>query len=95
MIDTMNRQSAGAETQEVRDHSEGSMTRALENQAAKIPSDVWLFTAIGAIGVSMFLRLNERKEESVFVGQWVAPLLLIGVYNKLVKIGGSDRVHRS
>jgi hypothetical protein len=30
----------------------------------------------------------------MFVGQWAAPLLLIGVYNKLVKVAGSDRISR-
>ena len=38
------------------------------------------------------LGLAGSKDESLFVGQWAAPLLLFGVYNKLVKIGGSDRV---
>jgi hypothetical protein len=37
---------------------------------------------------------NSRKEDSMFVGQWAAPLLLIGVYNKLVKVAGSDRISR-
>jgi hypothetical protein len=40
----------------------------------------------------LFLRLTDRKDESLFVGQWAAPLLLFGVYNKLVKVAGSDRV---
>ena len=35
-----------------------------------------------------------RREDGLFVGQWAAPFLLIGVYNKLVKVAGSDRVNR-
>jgi hypothetical protein len=35
-----------------------------------------------------------RKNASLFIGQWVSPLLLFGVYNKLVKLGGSDRFSR-
>ena len=94
MIETMDRKSSTCETNESQWISEGCMTRALENQAAKIPSDVWLFAALGAMGVSLYLQLQCKKEDSSFVGQWAAPLLLIGVYNKLVKIAGSDRIHR-
>jgi hypothetical protein len=39
------------------------------------------------------LQMTGRKHGSLFVGQWVAPFLLFGIYNKLVKIAGSDRVH--
>jgi hypothetical protein len=32
-----------------------------------------------------------NEEKSHFVGQWVAPFLLLGVYNKIVKVAGSDQ----
>lgn len=32
------------------------------------------------------------QEASLFVGQWVAPFLLPGVYNKIIKVAGSDRL---
>ena len=69
------------------------MARTLEEQTAKLPSDVWLWAAFGSMGVSLLMQLSGKKEQSLFVGQWAAPFLLIGVYNKLVKLGGSDRVH--
>ena len=28
---------------------------------------------------------------ALFVGQWAAPFLLFGVYNKIVKVEGSDK----
>jgi hypothetical protein len=34
-----------------------------------------------------------KNHASLFVGDWVAPLLLFGVYNKIVKVQGSDRQH--
>jgi hypothetical protein len=37
--------------------------------------------------------LSGKKHASLFVGQWAAPFLLFGVYNKLVKVAGSDRLH--
>jgi hypothetical protein len=33
-------------------------------------------------------RGNERM--SLFVGQWVPTFLMIGLYNKLVKVAGHD-----
>ena len=44
--------------------------------------------ALGAMGLSLMLELNDRRRESRFVGQWPAPLLLMGMYNKLVKTLG-------
>ncbi|MEJ7593228.1 MAG: hypothetical protein WKF77_16910 [Planctomycetaceae bacterium] len=84
----------GMATPEAREHSEGVVARTLEEQTAKLPSDVWLWAALASMGASLCLRMNDRKDESLFIGQWAAPFLLIGVYNKLVKIGGSDRVHQ-
>jgi hypothetical protein len=74
-------------------HSEGKVARSIEEQTAKLPSDTWLWAALSAMGVSLFLQMSGRKEESLFLGQWAAPFLLFGVYNKFVKVGGSDRVH--
>lgn len=74
-------------------HSEGVLARTIEEQTAKLPSDTFLWGAIAAMGVSAFFEFTGAKDKSRFVGQWVAPLLLFGVYNKLVKQQGSDRIH--
>ena len=71
------------------------MARAIEDQAAKLPSDFFLWLAVGAIGVSAVLELTGNSEKSRFVGQWVAPFLLLGIYNKIVKVAGSDRVNNA
>jgi hypothetical protein len=39
----------------------------------------------------MVLPSQGKREDGLFIGQWVAPFLLFGVYNKLVKIAGCDR----
>ena len=54
---------------------------------------MWQWAALGSMGVSLFLHATGRREDGHFVGQWAAPFLLLNIYNKLVKIGGSDRVH--
>lgn len=82
-----------APTQEAHEHSEGIVARTIEEQTAKLPSDIFLWAALGSLGISLFFKVKGDTENSRFVGQWVSPFLLLGVYNKLVKIGGSDRVH--
>ena len=71
-------------------HSEGPLARTIEQQTAKLPSDIYLWAAGGAIATSAILQLTGKSKASLFVGQWVAPFLLFGVYNKIVKVAGSD-----
>jgi hypothetical protein len=70
------------------EHAEGAITRLIEHQAAKIPSDFFLAIAIGAMCVSLVLELGRKKRASHFIGMWPGPLLVMGVYNKLVKVLG-------
>lgn len=69
---------------------EGIVARTIEQQTAKLPSDIFLWLAGGAIIGSLILRLTGKEKDALFVGHWPAPLLLLGVYNKLVKLHGSD-----
>ena len=70
------------------EHAEGTLTRIIENQAAKLPSDFFLFTALGAMGASMLLELRGDSRLARFVGLWPPVLLTMGIYNKLVKMMG-------
>ena len=36
--------------------------------------------------------LAKKTDMALFIGQWAAPFLILGIYNKLVKIHGSDAV---
>lgn len=75
-------------------HREGPLARAIEFQTARLPSDVFLWSAIGAIGASALLMLRGRKQVANFVGQWAPTLLIFGLYNKIVKVAGSDRLEQ-
>lgn len=70
--------------------TEGPVAKAIERQTSKLPSDLFLWTALGFLGVSAFKSMSRRQEGS-FMSQIAPTLLLLGVYNKLVKIAGSDR----
>ena len=56
----------------------------------QVPSDTFLWAAITAIGASATLQMMGKQSASVFVGQWAPTLLILGLYNKLVKQHGSD-----
>jgi hypothetical protein len=73
------------------EHAEGKIAKTIEQQTAKLPSDTFLWAAVGSIGASLALQLMGRKQLSNFVGQWVPTILILGVYNKLVKVAGSDQ----
>ena len=68
------------------EHEEGTLTSVIEQQTAKVPSDVFLFAALSAMGLSLALELSGRRDVSRFVGMWAPTLLTMGVYNKVVKL---------
>jgi hypothetical protein len=72
-------------------HSEGEVAKAIETQTAKVPSDWFLWAAIASMGAAAALQIAHKRSAGLFVGQWAAPFLLFGVYNKIVKTSGSDR----
>lgn len=72
------------------EHREGVVARAIENQTAKLPSDTFLWLAGGSIAASLALKAMGNDRTSLFVGQWAPTFLILGLYNKLVKVAGSD-----
>ena len=74
-------------------YPEGKIATAIETQTAKLPSDMFLWAAGGSIAVSLALKLSGRDRDSTFVGQWAPTFLLLGLYNKLVKMFGTDSRH--
>lgn len=72
------------------EHTEGVVARAIEQQTAKLPSDTFLWLAGGSIAASLTFKLMGRNHDALFVGQWAPTFLILGLYNKLVKVAGSD-----
>ncbi len=72
-------------------YPEGKVATMIERQtAARIPSDLFMWAAGASIAVSLALKLQKRNHEALFVGQWAPTLLIFGLYNKMVKLMGSD-----
>jgi hypothetical protein len=73
------------------EHREGKVAGTIEEQTAKIPSDVFLWFAFGSIAASLTLKIMGKDKTALFVGQWAPTFLILGNYNKMVKIGGHDQ----
>ena len=72
------------------DVQEDQFTGMLESVTAKIPSSLFLGVAIAAILGSATFKIAKKHPDALFIGQWVAPFLILGIYNKMVKQHGSD-----
>ena len=75
-------------------HTEGPVAKKIEQQTSRLPSDFFLWAAVGTVALSAVLQATNRRDRSLFVGQWVPTILLLGVYNKIVKVAGHDRADK-
>lgn len=72
------------------EHREGLVARSIEQQTAKLPSDAFLWAAFGSMAASLVFKMAGKDHHALFVGQWAPAFLILGLYNKLVKLHGSD-----
>jgi hypothetical protein len=73
------------------DIEEDQVSSYLESQSAKLPSSFYLGAALASMAASLALKAAGKDHAALFIGQWAAPFLIIGTYNKMVKQHGSDR----
>ncbi len=52
------------------DHSEGAIAKAIENQTARLPSDLFLWAAVASMSCSFALQVSGRRHTGLFIGQW-------------------------
>ena len=71
-------------------HGEGKRTKIIERRTTKLPSQLFLWAAAGSMVGSLALQLAGKEKKSMFVGQWAPTLLILGLYNKLVRVAGSE-----
>ena len=75
--------------------TEDRFTGAIERVTSGAPSSTYLGLAVGAMAVSAILQIAGKRGWALFVGQWAAPFLIMGNYNKMVKQHGSDSLSRA
>ena len=69
---------------------EDQTTALMESYSAKLPTSFFLGAALASIVGSLILKTTGKDHHALFIGQWAAPFLLLGIYNKMVKQHGSD-----
>ena len=69
---------------------EDQITASIEKFTSQVPSSAYLAAALASMAVSVSYKIAKKNDMALFVGQWAAPFLILGIYNKLVKLHGSD-----
>jgi hypothetical protein len=69
---------------------EDQITASIEKYTAQVPSSAYLAMAVGSMAASLSCKALGKDHAALFIGQWAAPFLLLGIYNKMVKQHGSD-----
>jgi hypothetical protein len=77
------------------DVEEDQVTSLLESYSSQLPSSFFLGAAGASIVGSLLAKIQGKDHLALFVGQWAAPFLLLGIYNKMVKQHGSDHKAKS
>jgi len=73
---------AKSETQK----NEGKTTAMIEARTSKVPSGTYLTLAVGSMIASAAAMVAGKRHLAQFIGQWAPSLLVIGLYNKVVKL---------
>ena len=66
--------------------NEDKVTTMIEEQTSKVPSVAYLGLAVGSMALSAGFLIAGKKGIANFIGQWAPTILVIGLYNKLVKV---------
>jgi hypothetical protein len=71
---------------------EGRLATAIESRTSRLPSDLFLWTALGVMATAFVLSANRKKASALLLEPLAPMVLLLGIYNKLVKLQGHDSV---
>lgn len=89
-METMTQPDSG----QARGKTEDQFTKTVEDYTAAVPSSAYLAVAIGAMGLSLVFQATGRGKWGNFIAQWAPTWLILGLYNKLVKLEGHDQFDR-
>ncbi|WP_237421303.1 hypothetical protein [Flavobacterium sp. HBTb2-11-1] len=55
------------------ENTEGTAAKAIEEETSKLPSDLFLYGSLAAMGTSLALKCLGKRHAALFVGQWASP----------------------
>jgi len=47
-----------------------------------VPTPVWYWLGIGSIGASLYLKIRDRGQDALFVGQWPPTFFILALLLK-------------
>jgi hypothetical protein len=71
-------------------HEAAGLANILDKHADRIPSNIFLWAALGSMGAALFLQLSGNREKALEMGQWSGAVLVLGLYNKIFKEAQPD-----
>ena len=74
--------------------TEDRFTKTVEEYTGAVPSSAYLGIAVAAMAASLAFQLAGQGKWGNFIAQWVPTWLIIGLYNKMVKLEGHDQYDR-
>jgi hypothetical protein len=51
----------------------------------QVPEEIWYWAALGSVVASAVLFVVNKRDWSIFVGQWPPTFLLFGLFHKLLR----------
>lgn len=51
----------------------------------EVPEEIWYWAALASIIASAILFVSNKRDWSIFVGQWPPTFLLFGVFHKILR----------
>jgi hypothetical protein len=60
--------------------------RSIDRLAARVPSDLFVWTGVAAAAASLGLLVAGKKQSSAVLGAWAPAFLALGLYSKLIKM---------
>jgi len=67
------------------------LSHKIEERAAQVPSVSFISLAVASmVGSAILAFFTDKKDTANFIGMWAPSFLLMGVYNKLIRIEHSE-----
>jgi len=73
---------------------EDELTKTIERYTGAIPSSAFLGVAVAAMALSLAAQVTGGGKWGNFIAQWAPTWLMVGLYNKMVKLEGHDQSDR-
>ena len=65
--------------------TQGEVAQAIAKEITKLPSDLFIWAALGSFGFSYLLKMTGKREESSLFEKCAASFFVVGLCNKMIQ----------